>query len=425
VSLRVASTNIPQKLIDINKSIYPNSFKFTKNLFMIWNNSLIFCERILNDLNLKYVLASIGVAIAIIAVFTITSFSSSETISISKESENVSSPEDLEVSVPEGIMVTNGLKHIVPLDKIRSGGPPKDGIPSIDNPKFAPVSESQFVPDTTFVIGLDINGEKRAYPLFIMVWHEIVNDSIGGVPVAVTYCPLCFTNQVFERVIDGKEVEFGTSGKLYNSNLVMYDRLTDSYWSQALGVAITGELTGYELKRIPFDVISWADWKTLHPDTLVLTTETGHIRSYGVDPYGDYYTDPRILFPVEHEDDRMHPKELILGFHESDVYKAYKQDDVESAIVINDIFNNKPMMLVSLFSGDSRAFDRTVNDKVLTFDFVDNVIIDLESKSKWNYDGVATSGSMEGIQLVRLPFNPGFWFQWVAFHPDTEVYESS
>lgn len=392
---------------------------------MIWNNSLIFRERILNDLNLKYVLASIGVAIAIIAVLTITSFSSSETVSISKESENVSSPEDLGVSVPEGIMVTNGLKHIVPLDKIKSGGPPKDGIPSIDNPKFAPVSESQFVPDTTFVIGLDINGEKRAYPLFIMVWHEIVNDSVGGVPVAVTYCPLCFTNQVFERVIDGKEVEFGTSGKLYNSNLVMYDRLTDSYWSQALGVAITGELTGYELKRIPFDVISWADWKTLHPDTLVLTTETGHIRSYGVDPYGDYYTDPRILFPVEHEDDRMHPKELILGFHESDVYKAYKQDDVESAIVINDIFNNKPMMLVSLFSGDSRAFDRTVNDKVLTFDFVDNVIIDLESKSKWNYDGVATSGSMEGIQLVRLPFNPGFWFQWVAFHPDTEVYESS
>ena len=379
----------------------------------------------MNDLNLKYLLASIGVAIAIIAVFTITSFSSSETVSISKESENVSSPEDLGVSVPEGIMITNGLKHIVPLDKIKSGGPPKDGIPSIDNPKFAPVSESQFVPDTTFVIGLDINGEKRAYPLFIMVWHEIVNDSIGGVPVAVTYCPLCFTNQVFERVIDGKEVEFGTSGKLYNSNLVMYDRLTDSYWSQALGVAITGELTGYELKRIPFDVISWADWKTLHPDTLVLTTETGHIRSYGVDPYGDYYTDPRILFPVEHEDDRMHPKELILGFHESDVYKAYKQDDVESAIVINDIFNNKPMMLVSLFSGDSRAFDRTVNDKVLTFDFVDNVIIDLESKSKWNYDGVATSGSMEGIQLVRLPFNPGFWFQWVAFHPDTEVYESS
>ena len=392
---------------------------------MIWNNSLIFRERILNDLNLKYVLASIGVAIAIIAVFTITSFSSSETVSISKESENVSSPEDLEVSVPEGIMITNGQKHIVPLDKIKSGGPPKDGIPSIDNPKFVPVSESQFVPDTTFVIGLDINGEKRAYPLFIMVWHEIVNDSVGGVPVAVTYCPLCFTNQVFERVIDGKEVEFGTSGKLYNSNLVMYDRLTDSYWSQALGVAITGELTGYELKRIPFDVISWADWKTLYPETLVLTTETGHIRSYGVDPYGDYYTDPRILFPVEHEDDRMHPKELILGFHEDDAFKAYKQDDVESAIVINDIFNNKPMMLVSLFSGDSRAFDRTVNDKVLTFDFVDNVIIDLESKSKWNYDGVAISGSMEGIQLVRLPFNPGFWFEWVAFHPDTEVYESS
>ena len=425
MSLRVASTSIAQKLIGFNKRIYPNSLQITKNRFMIWKNSLIFCEQILNKLNLKYVLAGIGVAIAIIAILTLTPLSTSETVSFSEDSEIVSSPEDIEVSAPEGIMVTNGQKHIVPLDKIKSGGPPKDGIPSIDNPKFVPVSESQFVPDTTFVIGLDINGEKRAYPLFIMVWHEIVNDSVGGVPVAVTYCPLCFTNQVFERVIDGKEVEFGTSGKLYNSNLVMYDRLTDSYWSQALGVAITGELTGYELKRIPFDVISWADWKTLHPDTLVLTTETGHIRSYGVDPYGDYYTDPRILFPVEHEDDRMHPKEIILGFYEEEVYKAYKQEDVESAIVINDKINTRPMMLVSLFSGDSRAFDRTVDGKILTFDFVDDVIIDFESKSEWNYDGVAISGSMEGKQLTRLPFNPGFWFEWVAFHPDTEVYEAS
>ena len=379
----------------------------------------------MNNLNLKLVLPGIGVVIAIIAILAVTSLSTSETVSVSEESKIVSSLKDIEVSNPEGIMITNGQKHIVPLDKIRGGGPPKDGIPSIDNPKFVSVSEANFVPDTTFVIGLEINGEKKAYPLFIMVWHEIVNDSVGGVPVAVTYCPLCFTNQVFERVIDGKEVEFGTSGKLYNSNLVMYDRLTDSYWSQALGVAITGELTGYELKRIPFDVISWADWKTLHPDTLVLTTETGHIRSYGVDPYGDYYTDPRIIFPVDHKDDRMHPKELILGFHEGDVYKAYNQDDVESAIVINDKINTRSMMLVSLFSGDSRAFDRTVDGKLLTFDFVDDVIIDLESKSEWNYDGLAISGSMEGTQLTRLPFDPGFWFEWVAFHPDTEVYETS
>jgi len=143
--------------------------------------------------------------------------------------------------------------------------------------------------DHDTVIGLEINGEAKAYPLFILVWHEIVNDRVGEVPVAVTYCPLCYTNQVFERIIDGKTVEFGTSGKLYNSNLLMYDRLTESYWSQALGMAVKGELSGYQLNLVPFDVITWKDWKLLHPETLVLTTDTGYIRSYATDPYGSYY----------------------------------------------------------------------------------------------------------------------------------------
>jgi len=145
------------------------------------------------------------------------------------------------------IMETNGVKHLIPLDKIKGGGPPKDGIPSIDNPVFTNAKDANFMSDSDTVIGLDINGETKAYPLFILVWHEIVNDIVSDTPVSVTYCPLCYTNQVFERIIDGKTVEFGTSGKLYNSNLLMYDRLTESYWSQALGMAVTGELTGYEL----------------------------------------------------------------------------------------------------------------------------------------------------------------------------------
>ena len=128
---------------------------------------------------------------------------------------------------------------------------------------------------------------------------------LEDVPVSVTYCPLCYTNQVFERNVDGNEVEFGTSGKLYNSNLLMYDRLTESYWSQALGLAVKGELTGTQLNLVPFDVITWGDWKELHPDTLVLTTDTGHLRSYATDPYGNYYTEPRIMFPVEYSDDRI------------------------------------------------------------------------------------------------------------------------
>jgi len=322
-----------------------------------------------------------------------------------------------------GVSETGGIQHIVPLDKIKSGGPPKDGIPSIDNPKFTKTSEAQFMSDFDTVIGIEINGQAKAYPLFVLVWHEIVNDHIGGVPIAVTYCPLCYTNQVFERVIKGQEVEFGTSGKLYNSNLVMYDRLTDSQWSQALGQAITGELVGQELKTIPFDVIFWRDWKNIHPDSLVLTTDTGHIRTYGTDPYGDYYTNSQIIFPVENIDDRMHPKEIILGFNEQGTYKAYKQFDVEFNKIINGEINGKKILLISEFPGNTRAFDRSLDEKFLEFNYSENKLKDSDTESEWNYEGIAISGPLEGTKLTRISFSPGFWFEWVAFHPDTLVYQ--
>jgi len=320
------------------------------------------------------------------------------------------------------MMETNGVKHLIPLDKIKGGGPPKDGIPSIDNPVFANVADANFMSDSDTVIGLEINGEIKAYPLFIMVWHEIVNDKVGDVPVSVTYCPLCYTNQVFKRIIDGQEVEFGTSGKLYNSNLLMYDRLTESYWSQALGMAVKGELSGYQLDLVPFDVITWGDWKTIHPDTLVLTTDTGYLRSYATDPYGKYYTEPRIMFPVEYSDDRMHPKEIILGFNQDEIYKAYKQNDIESNIIVNDSIGDVPVMLISLYSQNSRAFERTIDGIVLDFVYSDDVIFDTQTNSVWNYDGVAISGEYAGKELKRMAIEPGFWFEWFAFHPDTLVF---
>ena len=370
-------------------------------------------------LNLKIIapVILIGAAIAVLAV----SFQSELIPEITNPNQIDPITIDFE-STELIIMETNGVKHIIPLDKIKGGGPPKDGIPSIDNPVFTNVQDSQFMSDFDTVIGLEINGEVKAYPIFILVWHEIINDNVGGTPVAVTYCPLCYTNQVFERVIDGQVVEFGTSGKLYNSNLLMYDRLTESYWSQALGMAVKGELSGYQLDLIPFDVITWGDWKTLHPDTLVLTTDTGHIRSYTTDPYGSYYTEPRIMFPVEHRDDRMHPKEIILGFNQDGIYKAYKQNDIESNIIINDYIGEIPVMLVSLFSQNSRAFERTLDDHVLDFVYVDNKIIDTQTNSEWNYDGLSISGEYEGKQLERIPIEPGFWFAWVAFHPETDLF---
>lgn len=330
--------------------------------------------------------------------------------------------DEFNVSSELTMMETDGVKHLIPLDKIRGGGPPKDGIPSIDNPVFADIQSSQFMSNSDTVIGLEINGEAKAYPIFILVWHKIVNNKVGNTPVSVTYCPLCYTNQVFERIIDGQAVEFGTSGKLYNSNLLMYDRLTESYWSQALGMAVKGELTGYELNLIPFDVITWGDWKKLHPDTLVLTIDTGYIRSYATDPYGNYYTEPRIMFPVEHSDDRLFPKEIIIGFNKDGIYKAYKQNDIESNVIINDLIGETPVMLVSLFSENSRAFERIVNDVQLDFVFDDGKILDVQTDSEWNYDGLSISGEYQGEKLHRMPIEPGFWFEWVAFHPETLVF---
>jgi len=368
-------------------------------------------------LNLKVVapVVVVGVVLAVIVIL----FEESEPESVMFPSTTLSVDESKSELV---IMETDGIKHSIPLEKIKGGGPPKDGIPSIDNPVFANIRDSNFMSDSDTVIGLEINGEAKAYPLFILVWHEIVNDVIGGTPMSVTYCPLCYTNQVFERVIDGQVVEFGTSGKLYNSNLLMYDRLTESYWSQALGTAVKGELTGYKLNLIPFDVITWGDWKKLHPDTLVLTTDTGHIRSYATDPYGNYYTEPRIMFPVEHNDDRLHLKEIIVGFHIGDIYKAYKQSDIESNVIINDSVGDTPLMLVSLFSENSRAFERIVDDDVLDFELIDGKLLDSQTSSEWNYDGKSIAGKHQGEQLKRMSIQPGFWFEWVAFHPETLVY---
>jgi hypothetical protein len=208
----------------------------------------------------------------------------------------------------------------------------------------------------------------------------------------------------------------------------MYDRWTESYWSQGLGLAVTGELTGMQLKTIPFDVITWGDWKKLHPDTLVLTTDTGHLRSYATDPYGDYYTDPRIIFPIDNQDDRMHPKEIILGFNEDGIYKAYKQNDVELHKVINDDIGETPLMLVSLFSQNSRAFDRNLNGEVLEFEFIDEKIIDTKTKSEWNCQ-LSLAFGLNGLLFIQKlrcgdsETNSKIYTSWDAY--DCDLFDRS
>jgi hypothetical protein len=315
-------------------------------------------------------------------------------------------------------------KHIVPLDQIVSGGPPPDGIPSIDSPKFISIDGgNKFLGDSDKVVGININGDIRAYPLQILVWHEIVNDNVGGIPVAITYCPLCFTNQVFSRTVNNTILEFGTSGKLYNSNLVMYDRLSKSLWSQALGEGIVGKYAGIKLQKLPFDVAYWKDWKQLYPQSKVLSKDTGSARPYGADPYGDYYTSPDILFPISNRDSRLGLKEIVVGL-ENRLYKAYKLHDIEKLKVINDQLNNKSVTLFSLHPMMARLFDPSVNGQTLLFkyNFTNNTFTDKQTGSQWNFEGKSIEGPMKGKQLLRLPFDEGYWFEWAAFHPGTKVY---
>lgn len=291
-----------------------------------------------------------------------------------------------EVSARE-IQITDGVKHSVPLDQILGGGPAKDGIPSIDTPQFVSVSEAdELLNDEGIGVAFSANGIDRFYPNQITVWHEIVNDNVGGQDALISYCPLCGTGIVFEPILDGEAVEFGTSGKLWNSNLVMYDRKTDSYWSQVLGEAIVGELTGLKLKKLPYDNMRWKDWKTQYPNGEVLSSETGHSRDYTRSPYGDYETNTSVYFPVDHTDDRYHEKEVTFGIEIDGLYKAYPLSELQDeARQFRDIFAGVELMI---------SFDETNNT------------VDIRR----------TDNAEEIVPSY------GFWFSWISVHPESEVY---
>lgn len=185
---------------------------------------------------------------------------------------------------------TDFSKSLIDFREVRSGGPPKDGIPSIDDPTFIPVSDETGLSETEPVIGLIIEGDARAYPLRILMWHEIVNDMVGGLPVTVTYCPLCNSSIVFDRRYHGKLLDFGTTGMLRKSDLVMYDRQTESWWQQFTGEAIVGALTGETLTMIPSRLESWASFKARAPEGQVLIPNDPSFRNYGRNPYAGYDT---------------------------------------------------------------------------------------------------------------------------------------
>lgn len=270
-----------------------------------------------------------------------------------------------------------------PADLI-SGGPPKDGIPSIDHPTFSSVAESTWIPDDAEVFVLAENAEVKVYPQPILVWHEIVNDEIAGTPVAVTYCPLCGSSVAYKRIVATQPTTFGTTGKLYNSNLVMYDRLTNTYWTQIKGEAIIGERAGDHLEKVPLQTMTWNAAKTRFPNALILSRDTGYTRDYTRDPYKSYYLSDDLYFPVGTKDVRLGAKAVVIGLAIGGVSKAYPELTLAKGTTITDV----------------------VGEATLEIQMDDDGFLTIEN--------IATG--------ERIPWERGFWFAWYAFHPETQVY---
>lgn len=269
---------------------------------------------------------------------------------------------------------------------IESGGPPKDGIPAIDRPKFVGVAAARLSDDDR-VLGIALGGVARAYPVRILNWHEVVNDTVAQRAVVVTYCPLCGTGMAFEPPQRTGSGGFGVSGLLYNSDVLIYDRATQSLWSQILSEAITGPLKGTVLKPVPLTHTRWADWRVRHPTTQVLSTDTGFERDYTRDPYAGYDRVQQLMFEVQHRDDRFPLKEWVLGLRVGGVAKAYPFSVLAKAV-------NR--------SGD-------VSDTVG------------QQRVRIRYDRVHGTAEAFDAQGRQLPATMAFWFAWVAFHPRTEV----
>jgi len=344
------------------------------------------------------------------------------------------------LSSADAALKTNWRKALVPLEEISPGGPPPDGIPAIDRPEFVTVQEAgKWLNPREPVLAFELNGEAKAYPLQIMIWHEIVNDVVGGVPVVVTFCPLCNSALVFDRRVNGEILDFGTSGMLYKSDLVMYDRKTHSLWVQMEGRAVVGDLVGVELKGYPAAIVGWGAWKEAFPSGKVLSRETGYRRAYGQNPYVGYddINRPPFLYrgPIDH---RFPPMERVLALSYNGEDKAYPFRLLAEQGVVSDrvggkevvIFFQKgaasaldePVIAASRDVGATGVFFPMVDSRRLRFSMRGEGFVDQETGSRWNILGKATAGPLQGKALERVPHVDTFWFVWSAFRPETAIY---
>ncbi|MGI9319364.1 MAG: DUF3179 domain-containing protein [bacterium] len=332
----------------------------------------------------------------------------------------------------------------IDLKEIMSGGPPKDGIPPVDTPQFDTIEgASTWIAPLEPVIAVKVGQVSKAYPLQIMTWHEIVNDEINGVPVSVTFCPLCNASIVFDRRLDQQTLDFGTTGLLRMSDLVMYDRQTESWWQQFTGSAIVGELTGMELNRIPSSIISFESFAEASPNGEVLNRDTGQQRPYGQNPYPGYddINSSPFLFRGK-TDSRLKPMERVLGITIAEQNKIYPFSHVEGKSIIEDKVGDVEVLIVNsgqLLSaldqreiinskqvGQINAWQRQVEggDKILSFRIDSGTLKDVETNSSWDALGFATEGPLKGQQLKAVDSGVHFAFAWMAFNPETSIYQT-
>ena len=338
---------------------------------------------------------------------------------------------------------TDFSKTIIALSEIQSGGPPKDGIPAINDPKFNTQEQARdWLHPQEPVIALYLGKQARAYPLQILIYHEIVNDEIDGQPIAVTFCPLCNATVVFDRILNGKVLYFGTTGKLRKSDLIMYDRQTESWWQQFTGESIVGFYAGQSLKQLPAFIIAYADFENAYPDGIVLSRQTGHKRPYGNNPYRGYdrIGESPFLFK-ESIDPRLPAMERVLSIRIARYQRIYPFSEIEKHTVINDQLADFPLVIFSKMGtlspldkheiSRSRlipsaiAYARTLDGNRLEFKFINNQILDTSTGSVWEITGNAIAGPLKGKRLTPAESGVHFAFAWLAFNPDTEIYRSA
>ncbi len=275
-------------------------------------------------------------------------------------------------------------RSLLPLDAIVQGGPPRDGIASIDRPRVVPARGATLAPADR-VLGIAHRGVARAYPVRILNWHEVVNDRLGGQPVAVTYCPLCGSGVAFDARVRERTLSFGVSGLLFDNDVLLYDRQTESLWSQLKFLAVTGPMIGTRLERLPIEHTSWQDWRAQHPRTEVLSFETGFERDYARDPYLGYDRDPATYFPVSRTDARLAPKSWVVGVERDGHAKAYPFEALGTgAGVLRDTVGGQALLI--------------------------------------RFDGAHRTARVTDTQGRPVAAVTAFWFAWAAFNPGTAVY---